>query len=56
VDTVERTIRFAGDSDSRVGPIRSARQGLFAIEDRDQFSPELKKIRVVTTVHCALAD
>jgi hypothetical protein len=48
--------QFAKDSGSRVGAIRSAQQGLFSIEDRDQFSPEFKKIRVVTTVHYALAD
>jgi len=42
--------QFAQDSGSKVGAIRTAQQGLFSIEDRDQFSPELKKIRVVTTV------
>jgi hypothetical protein len=33
-----------------VGGIRRAQQGYFSIEDRDAFSPEWKKIRVVTTV------
>jgi hypothetical protein len=42
--------QFAQDSGSEVGAIRTAQQGLFSIEDRDQFSPQLKKIRVVTTV------
>ena len=42
--------QFAQDSGSKVGAIRTAQQGLFSIEDRDQFSPQLKKIRVVTTV------
>jgi hypothetical protein len=42
--------QFAEDSGSRVGAIRTAQQGLFSIEDRDPFSPELKRIRVVTTV------
>jgi hypothetical protein len=42
--------QFAQDSESEVGAIRKAQQGLFSIEDRDPFSPELKKIRVVTTV------
>lgn len=48
--------QFAKDSGSKVGAIRSAQQGLFTVEDRDQFSPERKKIRVVTTVQYALAD
>ena len=42
--------QFAQDPGSKVGAIRTAQQGLFSIEDRDQFSPQLKKIRVVTTV------
>jgi hypothetical protein len=42
--------QFAEDSGSKVGAIRSAQQGLFSIDDRDQFSPQLKKVRVVTTV------
>ena len=42
--------QFAQDSGSTVVAIRTAQQGLFSIEDRDQFSPQLKRIRVVTTV------
>jgi hypothetical protein len=48
--------QFAKDSGSSVGAIRSAQQGLFSIEDRDQFSPEFKKVRVVTTVDYYLGD
>jgi hypothetical protein len=48
--------QFAMDSGSSVGAIRKAQQGLFSIEDRDPFSPQLKKIRVVTTVEYYLAD
>jgi hypothetical protein len=42
--------KFAQDSGSRVGAIRRAQQGYFSVEDRDPFSPEQKKIRVVTSV------
>ena len=48
--------QFAKDSGSTVGAIRTAQQGLFSIEDRDQFSPEFKKVRVVTTVDYYLGD
>jgi hypothetical protein len=42
--------QFANDSGASVGAIRNAQQGYFSIEDRDKFSPEQKKVRVVTTV------
>jgi uncharacterized protein len=42
--------KFAQDSGARVGGIRRAQQGYFSIDDRDPFSPERKKIRVVTSV------
>jgi hypothetical protein len=48
--------KFALDSGSRVGKIRSATQGLFSISDRDANSPELKNVRVVTTVEYYLKD
>lgn len=46
--------QFAKDSGSEVGQIRSASQGYFSIEDLDSYTPEIKKIRVVTTIDYAL--
>lgn len=48
--------KFAQDSGSKVGKIRNASQGYFSISDRDRNSPEVKKIRVVTTVQYYLVD
>lgn len=48
--------KFARDSDSRVGKIRIAKQGLFTINDRDQNTPEIKLIRVVSTIDFQLED
>jgi len=42
--------KFAQDSQSKVGRIRKAIQGVLEIEDRDVASPEKKILRVVTTV------
>ncbi len=41
--------KFARDSDSEVGKIRIARQGLFSITDRDLNTPQIKIVRVVST-------
>ena len=48
--------RFAEDSDSKLGKIRTADQGQFSIESRDQNTPWLKNVRVVTTVVYYLND
>ena len=48
--------QFAVDSNSELGKIRTADQGQFSIEDRDQNTPWLKNIRVVTTVVYYLED
>lgn len=48
--------QFADDSGARLGGIRTANQGVVSIEDRDQGSPQVKKVRVVTTVEYFLRD
>lgn len=48
--------RFAEDSDSKLGKIRTADQGQFTIENRDQNTPWLKNVRVVATVVYMLKD
>lgn len=48
--------KFAADSASRLGRIRSAAQGQFSIENRDSTTPHIKKVRVVSTVEYYLAD
>ena len=48
--------KFALDSNSRVGKIRVARQGLFTINDRDANTPEIKTVRVVSTIDFQLED
>ena len=42
--------KFAKDSGSRLGKIRTASQGTFSIEARDSNTPQTKKVRVVTSV------
>ena len=48
--------KFAADSQSRLGRIRSASQGQFTIDARDRNNPHIKKVRVVSTVEYYLAD
>ena len=45
---------FAKDSQSKIGNIREASQGVFSIEDRDDNTPTIKKVRVVTRIDFAL--
>ncbi|GAB3680582.1 SIMPL domain-containing protein [Salinisphaera aquimarina] len=48
--------QFAEDSGSEVGQIRSASQGYFSIQDLDSYTPDIKRVRVVTTIDYALDD
>ena len=46
----EAAQKFAKDSGSRLGKIKTANQGTFSIVDRDRNTPYIKKIRIVTYV------
>jgi hypothetical protein len=48
--------QFAEASQSELGQIQTAGQGQFEIEDRDQNTPYIKKLRVVTTITYSLKD
>jgi hypothetical protein len=48
--------KFASDSKSSLGKIKTASQGQFSISARDKNNPHIKKIRVVSTVAYYLSD
>lgn len=48
--------KFAADSASRLGKIRSANQGQFTVSDRDINTPYIKNVRVVSTIEYYLSD
>ncbi len=48
--------KFAEDSDSRLGKIKTASQGQFSISDRDRNNPHIKNVRVVSTIVYYLVD
>jgi len=52
----EVAVKFAQDSQSRLGRIKTAQQGQFTVEDRDQNNTHIKKVRVVSTVVYYLVD
>lgn len=52
----EAANKFAEDSESKLGKIKSAYQGQFSIEDRDNYTPYIKTVRVVTTLTYFLED
>ncbi|MBQ3555185.1 MAG: SIMPL domain-containing protein, partial [Bacteroidales bacterium] len=48
--------KFAADSQSKLGKIKTANQGQFTISDRDNNTPQIKEVRVVTSVTYFLED
>lgn len=46
----EAADEFANNSHSKIGKMRTASQGVFEIEDLDENTPQMKKVRVVSTV------
>lgn len=48
--------KFAKDSGSKLGKIKTANQGVFTIDARDSNTPHIKKVRVVTSVTYYLKD
>ena len=52
----EAAEQFARDSNSKIGKIKDARQGFFSISDVDSTTPQMKQVRVVTSVTYYLKD
>lgn len=52
----EAAEQFARDSNSKIGKIKDARQGFFSINNVDSTTPQMKKVRVVTSVTYYLKD
>lgn len=48
--------KFASDSGSKLGKIKTASQGQISINDRDENSPHIKQVRVVSTISYYLKD
>ena len=48
--------KFARDSNSSLGKIKKANQGQFSIGNRDNNTPYIKKVRVVSTIEYYLSD
>ena len=57
IENAEKTAQqFAENSHSKLNKIVSADQGQFSIDNRDDNTPYIKKVRVVTTVTYSLKD
>jgi len=52
----EVALKFSEDSQSRLGKIKKASQGQFSISARDNNTPHIKRVRVVSTVEYYLSD
>jgi hypothetical protein len=52
----EVALKFAEDSQSKLGKIKKASQGQFSISARDNNTPHIKNVRVVSTVEYYLSD
>lgn len=52
----EVATKFAEDSDSKLGKIKTASQGQFTISPRDNNNPHIKNVRVVSTIVYYLTD
>lgn len=52
----EAAMKFASDSQSKLGKIKRASQGQFSIAPRDKSTPHIKTIRVVSTIEYYLKD
>ncbi|KAA3633521.1 MAG: SIMPL domain-containing protein, partial [Calditrichaeota bacterium] len=52
----EAAEKFANDSNSEIGKIKSATQGQFTINNRDSNTSHIKTVRVVVTLQYYLAD
>lgn len=48
--------KFARDSNSELGKFKKARQGRFSITNRDNNTPYIKNVRVVSTIEYYLSD
>ena len=46
----ESAEEFAKNSHSKIGKMRTASQGYFEVDDLDETTPQMKKVRVVSTV------
>jgi hypothetical protein len=52
----EAANKFAADSHSTIGKIKTATQGQFSIDDRDPYTPYIKRVRVVSSIIFYLQD